>query len=254
MMIDRRALLALAAASAASPTLAASDLTLDQVIERHTRARGGAAALDRIKACAVELEITEQGSTVVGRYRASLTPRMRIDVFADGKRVWSEGLDGVGAWTWPGDKPAAGGSSDDGAKALMHGVHFNLVGLHAFPTHGHRLTLAGREVVEGVNYHVIQIDMADGFQTFRYVDPVSWQIGRERDVRAIHPDMDAKKKLLEQVMEDYRPVDGVMVSFASRQVDVAAARVLQRTLLTHQVFNPADVDLTIERGAVPPRA
>ncbi len=254
MTIHRRGVLAAGLGLAASPALAASDLSLEQVIERHTRARGGAAALDQVKSCAVALEITEGGSTVRARYRASLTPRMRIDVFAGDKRVWSEGLDAAGAWTWPGDKPAAGSSSADGAKALMHGIHFNLLGLHAFPAHGHKLTLAGRETVAGVNYYVIQVDMADGFQTFRYIDPVSWQVGRERDVRAIHPDLDAKKKLLEQVMEDYRPVEGVMVSFRSNQVDVAAGKVLQTTLLTSQRFNPPGADEAVDRSAAPPAA
>jgi hypothetical protein len=184
-------------------------------------------------------------------YRA--TPDlMRIDIFAGGQRVYSEGLDAHSSWAWEGGKPAAADASPEGAKAIRHGIEFNLFGLHRFRARGHRLELAGREAVDGVDYHVIRVVMADGFETFRYIDPSSWMIGRSRDVRAIHPDTDQTKKLLENVYEDFRPVDGVMTSFRSHQADVATGAVLQRTQLIGQRNNPPVGELHLERDWVPP--
>lgn len=244
---SRRAVLA-GAAVLALPAVARAkaELTLEQVIDRHTRARGGAAALDRIRNIVVDLDISEQGATVRASYRA--TPdSMRIDVLADGKRVFSEGLDAKGSWEWEGGKPAAADASADGAKALRHGMEFNLFGLHRLAGRGHRLELAGRESVGGVNHYVVRIVMNDGFETFRYIDPQSWMIVRSRDVRALHPDMDPAKKLLENVYEDFRPACGVMTSFRSHQADVTTGQVLQRTRLIAQRCNAPAAELHLAR-------
>ena len=90
---------------------------------------------------------------------------MRIDVLAGGKRVWSEGLDAAGGWAWPGGDPAAEPESAGGVKPpLKHGVEFNLYGLHRYAERGHHLTLDGRETLDGTDYHVCRIDLADGFR------------------------------------------------------------------------------------------
>lgn len=249
MLVTRRLALTGAACLIASPALAA-DPGLAEVIARHTKACGGARAMDAIHSVSVDLDITEQGSTVRANYRA--TPEaMRIDIFAGGKRVYSEGLDARGSWDWDGGAPAAKDASPEGAKAIRHGMEFNLFGLHRFAERGHRLELAGREVVAGTDYHVIRVVMNDGFETFRYIDPKSWMVGRSRDVRAIHPDMDPTKKLLENVYEDFRPVDGVMTSFRSHQADVTTGAVLQTTQLLAQRCNPPAEALHLARDWAP---
>ena len=221
---------------------------LDEIVRRHTAARGGAAALERIRNVATDLDIDEQGATVQGRYRASLDGYMRIDVFVGAQRVFSEGIDKDGPWAWPGDKPAPTPEGGAAEKALRHGIDFNLVGLHRYAARGHRLTLAGEDTLDGVTYPVIQIDMADGFQTFRYIDPKTWLVARGRDVRALHPTADPSQKLLENVYADYRPVDGVQISFASHQADVATGKILQRTRLTRQRHNLPEAELGFARG------
>lgn len=78
MLVSRRLLLsmALSAAVSASPvgatTIAvakpAHRLSLADVISRHTVARGGAKALDRVHAVLVMPTIVEKGSTLQARY------------------------------------------------------------------------------------------------------------------------------------------------------------------------------------------
>jgi hypothetical protein len=239
MIRTRRDALLGAGALLAAPALAkaGADPQLNFVLERHTGARGGRKALDAVRSLGAELEITEGGSTVQASYLADVSGRMRIDVFAGAQRVWSEGLDQAGAWAWPGDKPEPVPESESGAHALKHGVEFNLFGLHRLPERGARLSLAGREMLDGVDYYVIQLVLADGFTTYRYISPKTWMIERGRDVRALHPDADPTQKLLENVYEDFRPSQGVMVSFRSRQVDVASGQVLQRTMVRSNEFN-----------------
>src|SRR4051812_10256553 len=76
-------------------------LSLEEVIDRHVRAQGGRAALDAVRAKAVDLTIAEGGSTIRGRYRCNAAPAFRIDVYASDKHVFCEGLDARGPWLWP---------------------------------------------------------------------------------------------------------------------------------------------------------
>jgi len=65
---------------------AASDLSLQQVIDRHVAARGGAAKLDAVRALAVDMQIVEKGEVIEARYRCDKSPAYRIDIYAGGIR------------------------------------------------------------------------------------------------------------------------------------------------------------------------
>ena len=60
-------------------------LTVDDVIERNTRAMGGRAAIEAIHSIEIDLHIVDPGFEVDGIYRAVRPGRMRIDVQAGGK-------------------------------------------------------------------------------------------------------------------------------------------------------------------------
>lgn len=70
--------------------------------------------------------------------------------------------------------------------ALRHGVELpgHLFGLHELRPRGHRLELVGREKVEGINYHVLHVTLADGYNTTLYLDPNSWLITPRRATTA----------------------------------------------------------------------
>jgi hypothetical protein len=65
---------------------------------KHTLARGGVEAIESAHTVAIRLRIVEPKFTVEGLYQASRDGQMRIEVFADGKRVFSEGYDGRRGW------------------------------------------------------------------------------------------------------------------------------------------------------------
>lgn len=159
----RRAALVALASLPLLRALAASAPTLEQIVDRHTGARGGAAALDRVKSLALDLEITEKGQAIGAHYMASVVPLVRIDIVVDGQRVYSEGVDSKGVWLWPGGEPAARDSVAEGAaNALLHGAESNLVGLHRFTERGHKLALMPPEAIDGIVYQVIEVTYSTG--------------------------------------------------------------------------------------------
>ena len=62
---------------------------------------------------------------------------------------------------------------------------------------------------------------------------------RRRDVRPLHPDVDPTPTTIENKMSDFRPVGGLLYSFASTDTDLATGKVLERTTVRSITLNPA---------------
>ena len=238
---NRRVLLGLLGAGMAAPVFAAppiSDVHLEEIIARHVAALGGAAALRGIRSKAVDLQIVEKDQVVHARYRCNKIPAFRIDIYDKGGHVFCEGLDGKGPWIWPGNAPAARQGVPDAERTGIEGVEFNLYGLDAFPALGNKLTLDGRETIEGVNYYVLRVDLKDSYRTFLYIDPDSWMIARRRDFRANHPDLNSTKQRLETQYSDFRRVGGIRNAFLQHQVDLSNGRITQVQIVDRMEYNP----------------
>jgi hypothetical protein len=208
-----------------------ASLTVDQVIEQNTKAMGGRAAIEAVKSIEVELHIVDPDFEVDGRYRAARPGRMRIDVLAHGKHVYTEAFDGDRGWQWKGKGVAIEEESAEATAALRHGVELpgKLVGLHELRQRGHRVDLAGRERIDGIDYYALRITMNDGSATTLYVDARNWLITRRRDVRPLHVDIDPTPTTIESRFSDFRKVGGVLFAFASTDTDLATRDVLETT-------------------------
>jgi hypothetical protein len=191
---------------------------LQTIVNRHVAARGGAPAMRAVTVFESDIRIVEPEFTVDGSYVATRDGRMRIDISADGKRVFTEALDSGGAWTWTPDAGVRPGSAQ-AAAALRRGIEFpfRFFGLDEMGDRGHVLELAGRESVEGIDYHVMKLKLDEGSEVRFYVNPVTWLIDRDRQFRALHVDVDPRPEWIETSYEEYRPVAGVM--FPHRQVE-----------------------------------
>lgn len=246
-MIQRRDLLLGAAAGlAACATTDGADLST--VLRNYAHARGGEAALDAVRSTLNTAEIVEPTFTVIGRYIAATSGRMRVDVFYDGARAFSEGIDEVGAWSWTGDAAAPSAATPTARAALAHGIEFNLFGLHALARRGHALTLEGRDEIAGIDYYKIKLRLADGFETWRYIHPETWLADRGRDLRALHPDVDPTQIPIETENADFRAVNGVLTPFRWVQRNVQTNEELQRGTIRMLSYNaPAEV-LNFARG------
>ena len=217
-------------------------LTVDEIIKRNTQAMGGRSVIESVKSIEVDLHIADPDFEVDGNYRAARPGRMRIDVFAGSKHVFTEAFDGRRGWQWKGD--AVEEASTKGTAALRHGVELpgKLFGLHELHQRSHRVDLAKRETIDGTNYYVLRITLADGYTTTLYVDPNSWLITRRRDVRPLHVDVDPTPTTIESRYSDFRKTDGVMFAFVGIDVDLATGKILEttrvRSIKLNQQFDP----------------
>jgi hypothetical protein len=182
---------------------------LDDLIARHVAARGGAAALDRVRAVRMDVEVRVRGLDLLVTYEAGVDGRVAVEVFRDGERVYAEGIE-AGA---------------DGDVALRHGAELHLFGLHRFAERGHRLALVAENEVE--------VTFANGALATLTLAPL---LVARRDVRAYHPEADERKQRIESRYSDFVAVDGVLAAHASEDVDLdtgavlATQRVLRREL------------------------
>ena len=235
------ALCGLTACAAAVPSNASAPAapTLDEIIARNTHARGGAAALDRVHALQIDVELLEGGQTISGPYAANIDGLVRVDIYVAGKNVYSEGVDRQGVWRWTGGPgPAEPSTAEGAANALTHGAENHLFGLHRFAQRGHTLALLSPEIIDGVRYQVVQVRYTTGHTSYFYVDPATWQIVRRRDQRAYHPDNDQTKQRVESRFFDFAPVDGVVASQRSEDIDLATGKTLASSRVLSRRINP----------------
>lgn len=214
-------------------------MTLDEVIERHTKAAGGRRAIEAVHGLEIDFHLSEATFEADGVYRAERLGRMRVDVFMDGVRVFSEGFDGRQAWQLPRGEEHGSPGSPAGARALLRGIEHQLYGLHELGSRGHQLDLEGRESMEELDYWVIRIVHDDGQMLWRYVNATTWRIERGREHKALHPDVDPTETTVETRFSDFRDAGGGLLRpFHETQVDLSSGRQLQATSVRQIQINP----------------
>ena len=222
-------------------------LTIDDVIDRNTKAMGGRVAIEAIQSIEVDLHISDPGFEVDGVYYAARPGKMRIDASVAGKHVFTEAFDGQNGWEWNGkeSKPA----SAKATAALQHGVELpgKLFGLHELKQRGHQVELIGREKIDGVNYYSLEVTLKDGYRTTLYIDPNTWLITRRRDLRPLHVDIDPTPTMIEQRSTDFRTVSGVQFAFASSETDLKTGKVLESAQIKSVKINPPIDPLLFQR-------
>lgn len=215
------------AAACLAGVAAAGSPELESLVGQNTAARGGAAAIESVTDFQADIRIVEPTFEVDGIYVATRDGRMRIDIVADGERVFAEAIGRERAWSWD-PKGGVATASAQGRAALRHGIEFpfKLFGLHEMADRGHRLESAGRERIGGVDYHVLRLTLDDGFQSLYYLNPDTGLIERERQHRALHVDVDPAPAWIETEFSDWRPVGGVLFPHRHVEREVATGKLL----------------------------
>jgi hypothetical protein len=216
-----------------------AELSVDDIIARNMEAMGGRRSIEAVQAVEVSLHVSNPKFEVDGVYRAARPGRMRIDITADGKHVFTEAFDGEKGWQWQEGKEQKE-TGESPTAALRHGVELpgNLFGLHELAQRGHRIELSGREKIDGVEYYALRVTLADGYETSLFVDPQTWRITRRRDVRALHPDIDPLPTTIEVRKSDFRQIAGVWFAFVSEDVDLKTGKVIENTRVQGIKVNP----------------
>ncbi|WP_299321937.1 hypothetical protein [Parasphingopyxis sp.] len=221
--------MSLAVSGCSSPAEYDAGLTAEEVIARHVEAIGGAEAIEALRNIRVQPEVIEPDFMVLGDYRATRDGRMRVDIYAGGARVFSEGIDGDGGWQQAGAGAEFAETTPLARAALERGIEFNLFGLHDLAARGHRASLFGREEIEGVNYYVLHITMEDGFERFAFVNPENWMVERYRETSALHPDIDDEARPEETIHSSFAEHCGVLRATETRKIDRETGNEIQRT-------------------------
>lgn len=234
-MVSRRystfILLLLAGCQASPPMLA-------NLIERHTAARGGKNAIEAVQSIRIDLQITEPGSSVRGEYVATRDGFMRIDIYAEDERVFTESLGPDGGWQLMRGEQQAVDLSDAGESALRRGVIANLYGLHELPSLGYSLSVAPARDSGGQMSWAIDTSAPDGFVRRQFLNPATFLIDRTVESSALHPDLDSAHVQKENRLSDYRAEAGVMYSRQSTTIDLASGDTLQTVVVREVQVNP----------------
>ena len=226
-------------------------VAIDEILQNNLKAVRAQSSLDNVENANTVLQISEADYTVLARYRASADGYMRIDVFSDDARVFSEGKDEEGVWEWRGGKAAPENVYHDGIGALEHGIEFNLFPLARLPGRGHDVELVGRETIRDKEYFVLKVTLSDGFETYRYVNAETWLVDLSRDFRAFHPGIDDTKKNLETRYDQWERTDGVVFAGRMQNVDLETGAVIATTLILGSGYNVAREELNLARSYVP---
>ncbi|MEE2566134.1 hypothetical protein [Hyphobacterium marinum] len=220
------------------------------LVDRHIAALGGEAAIENVGSIRVQVEVTEPEFTVRGNYRADRNGHMRIDIFADDTRVFTEAMNGETGWQMFASGEVAD-LSPEGEAALRQGITGNLFGLHEYEGLGHQVSEGATVTIDGIDYRTIDIVLDNGHERRLYLDPQTFLVARERSEFALHPDLDPDEEIFETRYSDYREVGGVIRAFASERINLRTGEVAQTTRIESIQINPDLDPAQFERPASP---
>ena len=225
-------------ASACDPS--GSQMTLEQLLEKNAEARGGAAAIENVQSIAIEALIEEPAFTLTGDYVATRDGWMRIDVYANDTRVFTEALGPDGGWQMFDDGSVAD-LSTEGEAALHRGVAGNLFGLHELPNRGYTLTLVGETTRNEKPYWEIEKIAPDGFSEHVFIDPDTFLVAIEIQTSALHPDLDSTETRQETFALNYSETAGVLFAEKSEKRNIDTGEVMQTVTVNNRRINePVD--------------
>lgn len=202
------------------------EVTLEDVLGRNAKARGGPARLEALRAMRLEVHIQEPTFEVSGTYVATHAGHMRVDVYAGEQRVFTEALGPDGGWQWHGAGEEILPLSAEGEAALRRGVVNNLQALYLWPLHGYTLALTP---AEEAGYWQVVADEGDGFVRRIWIDRESHLVAREYERSALHPDIDSTETEQYSVVREWMQVDGLLLPRITEKIDVASGEVIQRS-------------------------
>jgi len=201
----------------------------EQILACNAAALGGMATLGGIDTLRFDLDIREPSFAVQGRYVASRDGTMRVDNYANGERVFAEGLEGGEAWQWTPEGRTLAGA--DGAAALRHGIEApgRFWTLWELQRRGLQVAWLPAGPQARINEWQFQLTRADGSQYGYFIDRMSCLPTRELSRRALHPDVDPTMVTIETSYDEPFVVDGVVRFRVSEQRDLDSGEWLGTT-------------------------
>jgi hypothetical protein len=220
------------------PTLYAQDLSLSAFLERQSKASKMDYTLP-LESIEVEVHIKEPNYDLKGHYRADKSGKMRIDIYAGDKIVFSEALisweDG---WQQFGPGTEIKALSPEGLKALAKGIHSNLFSLTELQGLGYQLAFKGKTNVRGVEYWALDITHPAGDLERWLFDTETYLQAASLEENALHPDMDPTIVPQISYYSDYRNLDGYLRAAKQRRFNLKTGDLMQETTVLDTTINP----------------
>ncbi len=214
-------------------------MKLENIIENHINAIGGFRIFNELRSLQTEFHLVEPTFEVDGIYIAERSGQMRVDIFSNNVRVFSEGLNNSEGWQLPQDAKVSTPTSSDGTRALLHGIENHLFGLHELSLRGHHLELMDKEIIGDIDYLVIRITYSDNHSISRYINPANWLVELSRENRALHPDIDPTETVIETQYSDFRKVNNLLKPFYEKTINLTTNDTIQTTMVKQLTVNPS---------------
>jgi outer membrane lipoprotein-sorting protein len=216
---DVRRLLLIATLAASALVLLATPeetpLTVDQIVQKHVEALGGAAKLNAIQS----LVVTGTAS-ILGQTEAPLTIRvkrpnlMRLEMTFQGRKI-VQAFDGTTAWTVnPTVSSEPKQSSEEDTRAAQESSDFIGGNLVDYKSKGNTVELVDKEELEGVSVYKLKITKKNGSIEYDYLDAKSFLPIRTEGRRT----QLGQEILYESKIANYKPVEGVLMPFSLTQL------------------------------------
>ena len=213
---------------------------LRTLLERNATAMGGRDAHAAVDSIRYELTITEPGFTVDAVYIATRDGLMRVDILADGQRIFTEALGPEGGWQWT-PEDGVTPTSEDGAAALRRGIEWpgRFRTLADMAEDGGQVELVGKTEREGQHYWQVRATLPDGATKDYFIGVDNDLVVFEQARQPMHVDIDPTPVLIETRHELYAPVDGVLRPRLSVQVNADSGEEMGRTVVRRVEHNPS---------------
>lgn len=224
---------------------AQQSLTYDEFLEKHMAAMGGKEKLENIMTVKSKLiihedinPITNDSTALDGGYMANRDGQMRVDIYIEGNRVFTEALSSMDdGWQQDGEGEPVKPLSEIGKKTLQKSIHSNLYALHELEGLGYKVEFQDVQELMGDNYYAVDITNMSGDVERQFFDMDTFLRAATMDESALHVDVDPTKVLSVSTNKNYKMVNGIMHSFSGEVIDLRANKVIQRFELIEIEFN-----------------
>jgi hypothetical protein len=207
---------------------------VDEIVARYVTAIGGAEKLKQLFSLVSRGEYREKGVVTTDGALVKMRPYYKL-VGDPEKRDpdFSEGYDGS-AWEFYKDPGIVLRTVGKAAAATRHGLAIDGP-LFQYREKGSAITLHGIETIDGQKAYRLRVRMADGFEEEEFINAKNWFWIASRKIAASHAFGGAVAT--ETRFSDFRPVNGILFPFSSKEVEIATGKVLNEMRTTSIVAN-----------------
>lgn len=215
-----------------------TELTVDQIVQKHTAALGGA---DKLKAI-TSVTVTGKAVLMGGQMEAPITMKvkrpnsMRLEMSMQGKS-FIQAFDGTTAWSinpfMGSDDPQK--SNDEDTAQARDDSDFIDGSLVDYKTKGNTVELIGKEDVEGTAAYKLKVTKKSGTIEYEFLDAQTFLPVRSSGKRK----QQGQEIEFESSPGNYKPVEGVMMPFSLSQ-KMNGKPLMELTIEKIEVNTPLD--------------